>query len=300
MENNSSDDRSGTFEVIAANGAAAADHDEAYGMTETEIVALLKDMFKLMNSLIKESERATAIIAGARLDVDLERLLKHILVSHAGGSDPLFDSDRVIGTFSAKIALSYRIGLIDAGFEHALQLVRKIRNDFADQLDEESFSSIRQRPRLVELVRWAKKSSLFDSAILLFSKTEKSTEHLEFTACISCMVIKLVGGLKSMQKIHIRNPLGHDASSSPSRVLLTANQYIEASIRMFLDNDVSFRGMNFMLELHENELRLVRLEKTHSEKNNIWRYPINAKKDGKINKEVNRITTLIKRDVLLG
>ncbi len=297
MENYPSTD---STEIMAENSVSDTEYEDTNGITKAEMIAILKDVFKLMNSLIKESERATAIIAGARLDVDLERLLKHVLVKHTGSSDPLFDSDRAIGTFSAKIALSYRLGLIDAGFEHALQLVRKIRNDFAHQLDEETFASIRQKPRLVELVSWARKSSVFESAVQLFSKTEKSTEHLEFTAVISCMVTELVGGIKAMKKIHIPNPLGHDAPPQGAQMLLTADQYVEASIRLFLDNNVLFRGMHFMLELHDNELQLTRLPTTQSGKHNVWRYSFSIPKHGNMSKEVKRVTALIKRDVISG
>lgn len=56
-------------------------------LTEEEITEYLRDVFGLFSSLIRESERASVILAAARLDVDLERLLKQVLYRHPGGTD---------------------------------------------------------------------------------------------------------------------------------------------------------------------------------------------------------------------
>jgi hypothetical protein len=82
--------------------------------------------------LAYEGERSLVIGGAARIDVGLERLLKAVMSRGPRGKDDnLFDPDRPLGTFSAKIKLAYRLGLLDDDVEHALQLIRKIRNDFA-------------------------------------------------------------------------------------------------------------------------------------------------------------------------
>ena len=170
-------------------------------------IDLVKDVFGLMGSLIRKSERAAVVIAAARLDVDLELLLKRILHRCPGGTDPLFDSDRALGTFSAKIFVAYRLGILNPDFEHVLQILRKIRNDFAHQLEHESLSSARQKSRLAELIRWAEKSDVYKTCMVLPVPEGKTIEHVQFVVCVLCMVVLLQGGLKSLNQVYIGEPL---------------------------------------------------------------------------------------------
>src|SRR5439155_15512980 len=120
-----------------------------------------KQIGQLMYDLAQEGQRATVIVGAARLDIGLERLLKHVTAHHPGGSDNLFDPDRPLGTYSVKIALCYRLGLIDRDVEHALQLIRKIRNDFAHSITTANLSESAYRSRVLELEREAKKDAAF-------------------------------------------------------------------------------------------------------------------------------------------
>lgn len=170
-------------------------------------IDLLTDMFRLIKSLLDESERATVILAAARLDVDLERLLKHLLHHHPGGSDPLFEGDRMLGTFSAKIAMAYRLGALTPEFEHSLQMVRRIRNDFAHALEVESLSSARQKGRLAELVRTMEHSEVYASGWSAFEAMKKSPAHLQFVLCTVCMVLSLHLGLTQLTRVRVGAPL---------------------------------------------------------------------------------------------
>lgn len=176
--------------------------------TEQQHIELLQDIFGLMGSLIRESERAAVVLAAARMDVDLEKLLKHVLHRHPGGTDPLFDSDRAVGTFSAKISLAHRMGILSQDFEHALQMLRKIRNDFAHQLENETLASARQKPRLAELVRWAERSEIYKTNVALPVSDGKSVEHVQFVACVICMAVLLKRGLESLQRVNVGSALG--------------------------------------------------------------------------------------------
>lgn len=77
-----------------------------------------------IGKLASESERAAVVLGVARLDNALEKYLKSILKPSQGGSDPLFGMERPLDTFSSKINLAYRIGIIDEDFEHALHITR--------------------------------------------------------------------------------------------------------------------------------------------------------------------------------
>src|ERR1700727_2523834 len=109
-------------------------------MTDTKWLRIGSEIGSLIGGLVLEGERALVVVGAARLDVALEELLKKVLRHHPGGSDNLFDPDRPLGTFSSKISLCYRMGLLDHDFERALNLVRKIRNDFAHSLGSPSLS----------------------------------------------------------------------------------------------------------------------------------------------------------------
>lgn len=80
-----------------------------------------------------ETDRGAALVGAALLDKQLFNLLKSLFLDKkesleliAGGSAPL-------GTFSARIKACYCLGLI-TDIEHGeIQLVRKVRNEFAHQ-----------------------------------------------------------------------------------------------------------------------------------------------------------------------
>lgn len=174
------------------------------------------DLQKLMESMLKESERAVVIVAAARLDAELEALLKHLLIPHPGGTDPLFDGDRMLGTFSAKIGMAYRLGAIDNDIEHSLQILRKIRNDFAHQLDTESLSSPRQKQRLAILVRWASTTHVFDGLMKLERTAETTLEHAQFVCCTVILAATLHVGVSLLTRVSVGKALSINRAIKPA------------------------------------------------------------------------------------
>ena len=153
-------------------GAAKAGTHKNYpalgGMKEIDLdqkKAIGEDIGKFIGDLASEGERSAVVLGAARFDVALERLLKKVMRQHPGGSDNLFDADRALGTFSGKIALCYRLGLIDRDMEHALQMIRRIRNDFAHTVTPASLSESHHRARVKELIHEAQKSGDFQSGV---------------------------------------------------------------------------------------------------------------------------------------
>ena len=92
------------------------------------------EVVELINEFKKESDRATVIIGAAKLDALLYLLLSQYLLPSTTGRDELLDGDNPLGTFSVKINLSYRLGLINSHFCKSLHLIRKIRNSFAHEV----------------------------------------------------------------------------------------------------------------------------------------------------------------------
>lgn len=104
-----------------------------------------------IRSLVAESERAAVVLGAAKLDSLLDLLLRRSFLPCAGGRDDLLDTERPLGTFSAKISIAYRLGLIDKDFEYALQVIRKIRNSFAHSIENERLSRSSHHDRLAEV-----------------------------------------------------------------------------------------------------------------------------------------------------
>lgn len=124
---------------------------------------MVERFVEVWRSLKKESDRGSVIVAAAVLEDQLEELLKNRLVQNSDQSDPLFDgANSAIGTFSAKIELAYRIGAISQKVRQSVNILRRLRNDFAHFADEINFesNSVKDRTRnlltlnreLVELI----------------------------------------------------------------------------------------------------------------------------------------------------
>lgn len=102
----------------------------------------------------KESQRASAILAAAMLEQALEALLRGRLVPIPTQTDPLFDAAYApLSSFSSKIDLCFRLGLISGPLTRDLHLIRKIRNDFAHNVTGCTFDDSAVRSRVLELVR---------------------------------------------------------------------------------------------------------------------------------------------------
>jgi hypothetical protein len=83
-----------------------------------------------------------ALIAAAFLDDALRSLLQSYFVDDAQISERLFGTDRPLSTFSAKITLSYAVGLISAEDQRELHFIRRIRNEFAPTRRQLSFQTV--------------------------------------------------------------------------------------------------------------------------------------------------------------
>lgn len=99
------------------------------------------------------SDRAAAIVAGAFLDEVLQELLCVFLIKGTADNKKLFEGTGALATFSAKIEMSYRLGLVSDGEHRTLTTIRGIRNDFAHVLGDLSFTtqSIQARCRNIEV-----------------------------------------------------------------------------------------------------------------------------------------------------
>ena len=151
--------------------------------------ATVEEATEFVHGLANESDRSAVILGAARLDLALERLLKQVMHHHPGGrEDNLFDPDRPLGSFSAKIDLSYRLGLIDRVLEHSLQMARRLRNVFAHSADKAYLADSPYRDRVDELRKDLEQSATWEAIHSTFIKKAGSKPLADFCTAIAVLI----------------------------------------------------------------------------------------------------------------
>jgi hypothetical protein len=119
---------------------------------DADIAGAWSDHFD--RSIRLESTRAKVVLAACYLDELLHQLISVLLKPSDDKSDSLLDGPQApLGTFSAKIELPFRMGVIDEKTQRSLHLIRKIRNEFAHNLDSCDFNTPRIKTWNEELHR---------------------------------------------------------------------------------------------------------------------------------------------------
>lgn len=148
------------------------------------------DFEKFVDEFKTESDRAAVILGAAKLDLLLYQIIQQYLAPNTGGKDELLDGDSPLGTFSAKIMLANRLGLIDNEFTRSLQFVRKIRNSFAHEVSGCTLNSGSHRDRVKELVAQLKHKNAF--ILIRKAKFDGKDEPSEnFRTALAFLVVRL-------------------------------------------------------------------------------------------------------------
>lgn len=112
------------------------------------------DLFtNLTKELDKESERALAVLAAAYLDYLLGQLIATQMVVDTNEVEKLLmeGATAPLSSFSSRIDMAYCLGLVDKSEQRDLNLIRKIRNDFAHKFSDISFNAPQIASRCREL-----------------------------------------------------------------------------------------------------------------------------------------------------
>jgi DNA-binding MltR family transcriptional regulator len=149
----------------------------------------------------KESDRACVILSVAMLERALESMLKACLVATGSREDSLLDvAYAPLSTFSAKIALAHRLGLISTKFCRDLHTIRKIRNAFAHDITECTFKNASVHSRVVELCR---SSGLVDKEKETRKRFQEGSRG-DFQMIVSWMLWHLWSQLKDIVSLEER------------------------------------------------------------------------------------------------
>jgi DNA-binding MltR family transcriptional regulator len=131
-----------------------------------------------MEEFIKETDRASVILAAAMIEQELETVLKTTFVPIPTGEDNLFNGPNApLASFSAKIDVAFRIGVISQKLCRDLHLIRRIRNDFAHNVTGCRFESSSVRSRVLALIR---SSGMVDRGFAKWANTPR--EEFQMTA----------------------------------------------------------------------------------------------------------------------
>ena len=141
-----------------------------------------------------ETDRAAVILGVAKLDALLYQLLSKFLVSCPTSQDDLFDIEKPLSTFSAKINIAYRLGLINADFSRSLHLIRRIRNDFAHEISGCSLDQCPHRDRVDNLV-----GTFLCDEFYSFRKIFFKDEHsagVNFRTVLGVIVVRILSAIE--------------------------------------------------------------------------------------------------------
>lgn len=162
------------------------------------------ELLPFLVSLGSEGERSAVVLGAERISVAVEALLKAFLLPSPNKTDSLFSSDGALATFSRKTEIAYRLGLVDSNFKQALDLVRKLRNDFAHATKVESLEEQTHADKvkaLLRLVSTGNQESL-EGLKLAFRKGAGAGEQAcAYLACVMLLLLKL-----EMVRHHLRRP----------------------------------------------------------------------------------------------
>lgn len=98
-----------------------------------------QEVLAFRKALTKETDRGCVLFATSYLDKALSDLLYCALVSDKKVENDLFEGNAPLASFSARIKMAFYLGKISKVERRDLDLLRKIRNEFAHNADEIDF-----------------------------------------------------------------------------------------------------------------------------------------------------------------
>lgn len=102
------------------------------------------DVLRWINIVREEindkSDRALVITIASILDVQLEKVLKTFFINDSKIDEKLFGSNSPLSTFSSKNSMCYYLGIISKYEYNTIEIIRKIRNKFAHEIETKNMS----------------------------------------------------------------------------------------------------------------------------------------------------------------
>lgn len=143
---------------------------------------------RYMDLFNQESDRACVILTVSIIDELLTSILKMKLVDQHSSNDTLFDgANAPFSNFNSKIDISYRLGVLSSRLCRDIHLIRRIRNEFAHNIEGCDFKDSRVQNRVGELTK------SFSDLIIGFRTIEAAKNYAEgikgdFQFCASWII----------------------------------------------------------------------------------------------------------------
>lgn len=154
--------------------------------------SVIKAFDEFVNQFKSESDRSAVILVTAKIDYSLFQLISCFLIPSTTKKDELLDPDEngALSSFSARISLCYRLGLIDSEFAKALHLVRKIRNEFAHEVNDAKLDVSPHKERIRELTKIVSGTEMFEDVKDTYF-FDKSGVSADFFAVLTMLAVRL-------------------------------------------------------------------------------------------------------------
>ncbi|MBO5349672.1 MAG: hypothetical protein J6A89_07645 [Clostridia bacterium] len=98
-------------------------------------VDILKWISIVEEEINVKSDRAMVITSASILDSQLEMLLKEFMITDSKIDERLFNANSSLATLSAKNSMCYYLGIISENEYKNIEIIRKIRNRFAHEIE---------------------------------------------------------------------------------------------------------------------------------------------------------------------
>jgi hypothetical protein len=95
----------------------------------------LEPFWPFLQTLREESPRGTVLISCGFLEQQLKEILLAFMVDDAAVGELIEGGNAPLGTLSSRISAAYFLGLVTKDEYHDLTLMRRIRNDFAHEVE---------------------------------------------------------------------------------------------------------------------------------------------------------------------
>lgn len=107
----------------------------------------------LQKEFLKETDRAAVILTASLFENALTNILKKYFAPISAVEDDLLEGNNPLATFSSQIKLAYRLGIISSKFAQDLNLVRKMRNEFAHNVHGSNLGTGKLKDLLTNLTK---------------------------------------------------------------------------------------------------------------------------------------------------
>ena len=114
----------------------------------------MADNFSRLSEQLKaESDRGSVVLAAAWMDDQLTQLLLKFMLPPLSAKEDLIRAGSALGDVGTKISLAYRLGLIRPAVFRSLNILRRLRNDFAHLSAPLSLDTDSVKDRVTELFK---------------------------------------------------------------------------------------------------------------------------------------------------